>query len=126
MNRQLIAMLLLGSAVLLASTPARSEVDEEMMQNVRKLYPLRVRDMAFPGVMILGFVPTPGKTIPKGNWFYETHFSQASNFMASNNAENYLKTRDNNNIGIGPADIAALEALNDNCEYQQASRPFGR
>lgn len=106
--------------VLLALTAAtaRAEISEDFIQDARKLYPLRIRDMAFPGVMILGFEPTPARGLPKGTWFYEAHYSQASNFMVNDAVESYLETRDDDSRGINLAvDVPALEALGEEVFY---------
>jgi len=52
--------------------------------------PFRVRDMTFPGHMILGFFPAPAAPLGRGRQAYEVRLSMANHFQVSPAAEDYL------------------------------------
>lgn len=57
------------------------------------LGPLRVRNMMFPSVMSLTFLPAPAEVVPPGQVAVEIHYSHTNLFIMSRNVQEYLKQR---------------------------------
>lgn len=57
------------------------------------LGPLRVRNMMFPAVISLGFVPAPAEVLGGGEVVFEFHYSHANVFVMSRNVREYLERR---------------------------------
>lgn len=56
--------------------------------------PFRVRDLTFPTVLVMGFMPRPNQTIEKNRWVFEFNYSASNNFQVSKGIQQYLRDRD--------------------------------
>ena len=52
--------------------------------------PFRIRDLTFPGFLILGFTPQSAAPLGKGRWMADVHLSVVNDFQVSTEVETYL------------------------------------
>lgn len=67
--------------------------------------PFRVRDMTFPTVLVMGWMPRPTDSIGPGSWGFEFNYSQSNNFQISSNVERYLAEREGDRRPLDQNDV---------------------
>ena len=55
--------------------------------------PFRVRDLTFPTVLVMGFMPRPNESLDPGQWVFEFNYSASNNFQVSEGVRHYLQGR---------------------------------
>ena len=70
--------------------------------------PFRVRDMTFPTVLVMGWMPRPTDAIGKGAWAFEFNYSQSNNFQISDNVEAYLAEREGGRRPLDQRDVEII------------------
>jgi hypothetical protein len=70
--------------------------------------PFRIRDLTFPTVLVMGFLPRAAQSLPAGDWAVEFNYSVANNFQVSFEVEEYLEQRGGGRRRLGPGDVDNL------------------
>ena len=105
----IVALLL--AAVVWAGGPAPGlTADEGVSEEAAEWHPIpfRVRDLTFPTVLVLGFMPRPNETLEPGRWALEFNYSASNNFQVSDDVESYLERRGGARRPLDRGDIDAM------------------
>lgn len=70
--------------------------------------PLRVRNLTFPTVLVMGFKPAPVTALPRGAWALEVDLSVSNNFQVSPGVLDYLHRRGGPPRALTAADVRAI------------------
>lgn len=55
--------------------------------------PFRVRNLTFPTVLVMSFMPRPAMSLEPGSWAFELNYSASNNFQVSESVQDYLERR---------------------------------
>lgn len=88
-QRRLASLCLVASTVVWTGATAHAG-DELLVDQHPTGVPMRMRDFAFPGFLMLGFAPSPAAALGRGRWAFEVHFSKVNDFQTSGAVEEYL------------------------------------
>jgi len=110
-----LAILVIGFALLLPSrVPAAEEPNAETPEIVQEdawvPVPFRIRNLTFPTVLTMGFMPRPTNPIGKGAWAVELNASVSNNFQMSAGIEDWLSGRGGPRRPVSPTDATAVLA----------------
>lgn len=70
--------------------------------------PLRIRNLTFPTLLVMGFKPAPAASLPKGSWAYEVDLSVSNNFQMSDGVETLLAQRSGPPRPLDASDVAMI------------------
>lgn len=70
--------------------------------------PFRVRNLTFPTVLNLGFMPRPTNPVGSSNWAFEINTSVSNNFQMSQGIESWLDTRGGDRRALAPSDVDSI------------------
>lgn len=70
--------------------------------------PFRIRDLTFPTVLVMGFMPRPAEPLPQGSWAFELNSSVSNNFQASAGVQSYLEQRGGPRRPLEQVDVDAM------------------
>lgn len=91
--------------VVVLFVPALGLAEESSDEEPWVPVPFRVRDLTFPTVLVMGFMPRPAEALPKESWAFEFNYSASNNFQMSAGIENYLAARGGERRPLTQADI---------------------
>lgn len=85
MNSSLRTSLLGTVAAVLVLAPATALADEPSGIDGEPWFPVpfRIRDLTFPTVLVMGFMPRPAEALEDGDWAIELNTSVSNNFQVS-------------------------------------------
>ncbi len=111
MNRPvaiLALLLVLAVSVLVPVGIASAEEPETGIEDEWTPIPFRVRDLTFPTVLVLGFMPRPNVSLNPGQWVFEFNYSASNNFQVSSGVEHYLRDRGGARRPLDQGDIDTM------------------
>lgn len=92
--------------------PAAEELASETAKIVQEdewvPVPFRVRNLTFPTVLTMGFMPRPTNAIGAGNWALELNASVSNNFQMSSGIEEFLAERGGERRALSRNDIDTI------------------
>ena len=112
MNSSLRTSLLGAVAVVLVMAPAIALADEPAGIDGEPWFPVpfRIRDLTFPTVLVMGFMPRPAEALEDGDWAIELNYSVSNNFQVSGDVERYLEQRGGPRRPLSQSDVDAMLA----------------
>lgn len=109
----LLCMFLLGSALRVGFAEEPKPVSEAEWTPV----PFRVRNLTFPTVLTMGFMPRPTNPAGAGAWVVEINASASNNFQMSTGIQDWLAQRGGPRRPLSSDDIAAIVAGLDEPQF---------
>lgn len=97
-----VLVMVAASSVLAAESTATT--DEEAWVPV----PFRVRNLTFPTMLTMGFMPRPTNAVGAGNWGFELNASVSNNFQMSAGIEEFLADRGGERRALSHSDIDTI------------------
>jgi len=93
----------LAPSIVQAEEPATTTGEEAWIP-----VPLRVRNLTFPTMLTMGFMPRPTNAIGAGNWAIELNASVSNNFQMSAGIEEFLGARGGDRRALSHSDIETI------------------
>jgi hypothetical protein len=79
--------------------------------------PFRVRNLTFPTVLSMGFIPRPTNPVGAGNWAAEINVSTSNYFQMSPEIEEWLANRGGPRAPLSPSDVETMIVELDDPQY---------